>query len=211
MNKRILIALLPALLAAACTTGAQTGAVDAGPAPERPSPASPGASPSPAPATTGTSDPQETKVVTIYYLTEKDSSFSLVREGHAVAATARIATAALEELIHGTPLREDHFTPYPRTAQILSVTISDQVATVDWSAQVLEANAGAEVESLGIQSVVWTLTEFPTVKKVRFTVEGKDRGSASNGRLIEDWWGHVGLSEQPWERDNSLRVLTTVQ
>jgi hypothetical protein len=35
---------------------------------------------------------------------------------------------------------------------------------------------------------------------VRFTVEGKSSGTLG-GRKIEDWWGHVGLSWQPFERN----------
>ena len=53
--------------------------------------------------------------------------------------------------------------------------IEDKVATVDWSAEVLEGSGGARVEELAIQSIVYTLTEFPTISSVRFTVEGKAR------------------------------------
>lgn len=144
----------------------------------------------------------------IYYLTQRQEELRLVREAHAVPNTPRIAAAALEELVHGAPHRPDHWTPFPAAAQILSVTISEGVATVDWSSQVLDANVGAEVEALGIQSVVWTLTEFRSITGVRFTVQGQDRGTTENGRMIEDWWGHVGLGGQPWRRDETLRVLT---
>jgi hypothetical protein len=72
---------------------------------------------------------------------------------------------------------------------------------------VLTAKVGAEAEAYGIQSVVYTLTDLPRIEKVRFTVEGRDSGTASNGRTIEDWWGHVGLSGQPFSRDGTLRIF----
>jgi spore germination protein GerM len=155
-------------------------------------------------------EPARYRQVNVYYLTEKDGRLLLIREVHDVVATPRIATAAMEELVHGSPHRPDHTSPFPRAAQILSVTISEGVATVDWSAAVLEAQVGADAETLGIQSAVWTLTEFPTIGRVRFTVEGREAGVASNGRRIEDWWGHAGLRGQPWARDSSLRVLREV-
>jgi hypothetical protein len=160
----------------------------------------PGSEASPSPA-----NEQKTREVVVYYLAESGGRMNLVRERHTVGDTPRIATRALDELIHGTPAGPANFSPYPRSTQIRSVTISDRIATVDFSAEVLEANVGAEVESIGIQAAVWTLTEFPTIEKVRFTVEGRERGTASNGRVIEDWWGHVGLYEQPFIRDRSIR------
>ena len=42
-----------------------------------------------------------------------------------------------------------------------------------------------------------TLTEFPGIENVSFTVEGK-----IDDRTM-DWWGHVGLYEQPFQRDVS--------
>jgi len=91
----------------------------------------------------------------------------------------------------------------PKDAKVLSVAIKEGTATVDFSRGVLKSNVGSEGEMLGIYQVVNTLTELPPIKSVRFTVEGKDSG-VIGGRLVEDWWGHVGLSEQPFKRDAAL-------
>ncbi|MBI4729353.1 MAG: GerMN domain-containing protein [Acidobacteria bacterium] len=148
--------------------------------------------------------------VTIHYLVDSEGRTWLAPERHQVDKTSAIGRAALEELVHGTAQDPDHVTPIPRGAKILDLKIEGGTATVDWSADVLEANAGATVEALGIQSIVWTLTEFPTVKRVAFTVEGKPSGKASNGRLVEDWWGHVGLSDQPFARQDAIEVLEPI-
>ncbi|MGH2739595.1 MAG: GerMN domain-containing protein [Actinomycetota bacterium] len=152
----------------------------------------------------------ETTTVTIYYLIESETRMWLAPERHEVPDQAGIGRAALQELIAGDAQDQDHFTPLPPDTEILDLTIEDGLATVDWSADVLEASVGAEGESLGIQSVVWTLTEFPTVDQVQFTVEGKSEGEASNGRVIEDWWGHVGLGDQPFTRAESFEVLEPI-
>lgn len=196
--RTLLAALLPVLLVSACGAG-PSGVVDLGPAPGRG-----GLSPTQGGAPDA---PQTFREVRIYYLTGVAGALRVVPETHSVLRTPRVATSALEELVHGTPQRPEDRTPFPRAARILAVTISEGVATVDWSPEVLAARVSAEEEALGIRSAVLTLTEFPSIVSVRFTVEGRDRGPVPGGRLIEDWWGHVGLSAQPWSRDASRRLL----
>ncbi|MEG3070925.1 MAG: GerMN domain-containing protein [Candidatus Syntrophopropionicum ammoniitolerans] len=84
----------------------------------------------------------------------------------------------------------------PAATKVNSIDIEDGLATVDFSQEVLHANVGASGEALGIQSIVNTLTEFPEIKKVSFTVEGEVETAM-------DWWGHVGLYQQPFSRDLS--------
>lgn len=148
--------------------------------------------------------------VTIYYLIDFGGRMWLAPERHEVAEQPRTCRAALEEFVRGEPQDPDHLTPIPAAARILDLTITDGLTTVDWSAEVLEATTGSEGEALGIQSIVWTLTEFLTVDRVRFTVEGKVEGTASNGRPIQDWWGHVGLHEQPFGRAKAIEVLEPI-
>jgi hypothetical protein len=187
---------LPALLAFGCSSG-PSRVVDLGSAPGQPGVSPPGAT-----------DPAQTfREVTIYYVTGNEGALKLVPETHSVPYTPRVATSALDELVHGTPHQADHSTPFPRTSNILAVTISGGVATVDWSQEVLGATVPTDEEALGIQSVVWTLTEFPSIDSVRFTVEGRDRGQVPSGRLIENWWGHVGLGAQPWTRHAAQQLL----
>lgn len=162
-------------------------------------------SPSGSPAAT----PASTQV-TLYYLVSGSDEIFLTAERHRIAKTEAIARAALEELLHGTPQDEDHTTPFPKATKVNSVVINNRVATVDWSAEVLTGSGGSRVEELAIQSIVYTLTEFDSISKVRFTVEGKSQGTASNGRSIEDFWGHVGLAGQPWSRAVSYEVLAPI-
>jgi germination protein M len=199
MNRKMLLVVL-ALATAACARGTTAGTPTG---PDQTTPASTPASP------TLTASPG-TRQVTVYYLVSGTSRLYLAPERHRVTRTPAIAKAALEELVHGTAQDPDHATPFPSAARINSVTISGKVATVDWSADVLTASAGAETEKLGIQSIVYTLTEFSTITKVRFTVDGKASGTASNGRAIEDFWGHEGLAGQPWDRDPQIDVLAPI-
>lgn len=136
--------------------------------------------------------------VAVYYLKMTENESYLVREVHSLKKTADMPKAAVEELITGKPLTAGANRVLPATAKVINVKVDKQgIATVDFTKEVLQANVGASGESLGITSIVNTLTEFSNIKKVSFTVDGK----AENGM---DWWGHVGLSEQPFSRDLSV-------
>lgn len=147
-------------------------------------------------------EPQPTPVepakmdVAVYYLKSSQNDMYLVREIHPVDKTAEVAKTALSELISGTPTTAGAYRVLPADTKILGIKIDQGLATVDFSAEVLKANVGSSGEALGIASIVDTLTEFPTIQKVAFTVDGsKEKGM--------DWWGHVGLYEQPFKRDVS--------
>lgn len=201
--KRKLMLVALALASAACSKAPVSG-------PGPGTTGSPASSPTSSPSASRPTASPGTTQVTVYYLASGAEKLYLAPERHTVARTQAIAKAALEELVHGTAQDSDHSSPFPRTSKINSVVIRDKVATVDWSAEVLTASAGSRTEELGIQSVVYTLTEFATISRVRFTVEGKTRGTASNGRTIEDFWGAEGLSRQPWDRDPQIEVLAPI-
>lgn len=206
MRKAITAVLLLALAGAACQkSGPGTEPSASAPTTVGSPSGTPAGSPASTPASSATKASDKpapkTMAVKLWYLVAGARGFFLAPETHTVPYSQAVAKAALEELIHGTAQDADHFVPYSRKARIRSVSISNRIATVDWSAEVLrDHQAGSEVEALAIQQVVYTLTEFATIAEVRFTVEGRTRGTASNGADIESWWGHVGLDGQPFER-----------
>lgn len=137
---------------------------------------------------------QETMNIAVYYLKDNNNEMYLVREVHEVGKNVGVAQAALSELISGNPLTSGAFKVLPADTEILGIIIENGLATVDFSAEVLQANVGSSGEALGIASIVNTLTEFPTIEEVQFTVDG----SAENAM---EWWGHVGLYDQPFKRN----------
>ncbi|HEY3373667.1 MAG TPA: GerMN domain-containing protein [Candidatus Aquicultor sp.] len=144
----------------------------------------------------------EEMTLTLYFAKEFRTTMFLVPERRTVPKTVSVAKAALEELIKG-PEQQGLASFIPKTTKVLAVNIKDGLATVDFSREVLNANVGANGEELGIAQIVNTLTEFPNIKKVSFLIEGKSKGQVG-GREIQDWWGHVGLSDQPFTRNESL-------
>ena len=137
--------------------------------------------------------------VVVYYPKMTDTENYLVREVHKLKQTSDMPKIAVEELIKGKPVTDGAYKVIPSSTKVLGIKIDNQgAATVDFSAEVLKnANVGASGEAMGIASIVNTLTEFPNIKKVSFTVDGQVNKAI-------DWWGHVGLSEQPFSRDLSV-------
>jgi hypothetical protein len=219
MNKLKIIRLILAVLVMATLAGCQqapaptpepSSGVSSEPSPDLSPGQSPEASPEPSnepsetlssetPAepsqTPGASEAPEAQTmdIAVYYLKSGERDFYLVREVHTLPKTEGAARAALEELISGAPTTEGAYRVLPADTKILGIMIEDGLATVDFSREVLNANVGSSGEGLGIDSIVNTLTEFSSIDRVSFTVEG----SAENGM---DWWGHVGLYEQPFAR-----------
>jgi germination protein M len=220
MKRTRIIAFMLAALLTAALTGCQSGPRQSpGSTPDTSSDISPEPSPSPSPDPSqqlsqapspepSAAPPSETSPepgssesptaqaadVTVYYLKFGILGFGLVRETHTLPECEDAARAALDELISGTPTTEDAYRALPADTEILGFSIENGLATVDFSKQVLDADLGPAEKRLGIASIVNTLTEFETIGQVALTVEG----SAENGM---DWWGRVGLPEQPFSRD----------
>ncbi|MCL4415624.1 MAG: GerMN domain-containing protein, partial [Actinobacteria bacterium] len=85
----------------------------------------------------------------------------------------------------------------PSDTKVNYVTVKDNLATADFSKEIITSEQiphSSTTEILAIYSIVNTLTNFEEIKKVKITVEGKDKGQI-DGLYIEDFWGHVGISD----------------
>lgn len=92
-----------------------------------------------------------------------------------VPKTQAVATAAMEELLDGVTAAEKkagYGTQIPKSTTLGSVRISGGKATVDLSRE-FESGGGTLSMTLRIAQVVYTLTQFPTVDRVTFELDGK--------------------------------------
>lgn len=88
--------------------------------------------------------------------------------------TPRVATAAVNALLAG-PTRLERASgirsEVPRGTRLLGLAIANGVARVDLTSD-FEAGGGSRSLQLRLAQVVYTLTQFPTVKAVRFMLDG---------------------------------------
>jgi germination protein M len=92
-----------------------------------------------------------------------------------VDATEGIGTAALTELLAGPTSQEtagDLVSAVPSGTRLLGLDIAGGVATVDLSSE-FESGGGSLSMEMRLAQVVYTLTQFPTVKSVRFRLDGE--------------------------------------
>jgi spore germination protein GerM len=155
------------------------GSPDLTPAPTAADSQDPGASPSG--SATGSAAPSAAGGTTIvrayFFLAGTEGTAGLVPVLREVPSTKAVAAAAMTALLGGPTANERNADPaistvIPKDTELLDLSIKDGVATVDLSGEFESGGGSASV--LGrLAQVVYTLTQFPTVKSVLFEVDGQ--------------------------------------
>jgi hypothetical protein len=92
-----------------------------------------------------------------------------------IPATEGIGAAAVNELLAGPESIEsaaDVSTAVPDGTRLLGLNIANGLATVDLSSE-FESGGGSLSMQTRLAQVVYTLTQFPTVKRVQFQLDGE--------------------------------------
>lgn len=132
--------------------------------------------------------------VKVYYPDDSGMRLVEVEREILVDDTTDKYTAAVEALLD-EPEDENLTRIFPKNAEIRSVRVSEELATVDFGGSITKNFVGGSTgEEFLIGSVVNTLTNFPEIRRVKFLVDGQD---------IETLSGHMDLSS-PLERMDSL-------
>lgn len=137
-----------------------------------PAPSSPAGTPEPSSPTSGT-----TVVRAYFHLSGPQGSEGLVPVLRQTQETQAVARAAMDGLLAGPAGSELTATPaitsaIPAGTRLLGLSISNGIATVDLSRD-FEAGGGSRSAFGRLAQVVYTLTQFPTVRSVVFQVEGE--------------------------------------
>ena len=96
----------------------------------------------------------------------------------------RVGTAALESLLEGPDSFEQGYglrTEIPAGTQLLGLEIDDGIAHVDLTSE-FESGGGTASMRKRFAQVVYTLTQFPTVRGVLFSLDGEPRRPRREGR-----------------------------
>ncbi len=138
-------------------------------------------------------------VLTLYFALYSGTGAWLEPVERAVPHSEEVARAAMLELIKGPDDGSGLKAVIPATVKIRSISITGGVCSLDLSKEILTDSASigvsATTEGLLLAAIADTLTEFPTITKVKLTIEGKSSGLV-DGRPVEDFWGHVGLPDE---------------
>jgi len=200
----ITLAVLIAVFTVACSTVGSGGTLtprspDSGTiAPVSPEPSSePSAEPaspapseapsaSPTPTPTPTSEPGGATSVKVYFFMDE----KLVPVRRSIDATKAVGRASLNALFEG-PTDEEAAASPPLTTSVpdgtilLGLDIADGLATVDLSRE-FESGGGSASMSGRLAQVVYTLTQFPTVNRVAFELDGDPVTAFSGEGIVLD-------------------------
>ncbi len=130
---------------------------------------------------------------------------TLVPVFRSVASTRAVAAAAMRELLRG-PVRGEGLSParlttaIPAETVLLGIDVHDGLATVDLS-QEFESGGGTYSMGARLAQVVYTLTQFPTVDRVNFRLDGRPVRVFSGEGLVLDG---------PARRDEYLDYLPAI-
>jgi hypothetical protein len=116
----------------------------------------------------------------------RDDGLVAVRRTH--QPTPRVATAAIDALLAGpTSAEQDNglVSAVPSGTRLLGITIRNGVATVDLTSE-FQSGGGSLSMQTRLGQVVYTLTQFPTVQKVRFSLDGTPVNVFSSEGIVLD-------------------------
>lgn len=145
--------------------------------------------------------------VTVYY---QDKDGCLVPMTRWILRQQGIARVAVSLCTDSAVTREELayygvFPVIPEHTEILGIDIRNGIATIDFSRQLLEY--GSEIAERNIvASVIYTLTEFKTVDKVRILINGYTQGALKYGTDIS---GALGREDININTNTSLMNIGT--
>jgi germination protein M len=152
---------------------------------DQPSAEPSGSTSSPAPSSAGAGT---TLVRAYFYLGGAPGSAGLVAVLRTVPATKAVATAAVNAALAGPAAGETNrsiSTAIPEGSQLLDLSIADGVATVNLSSE-FESGGGSASVLTRLGQVVYTVTQFPSVKSVLFQIEGRTTSAFSSEGVVLD-------------------------
>ena len=122
-----------------------------------------------------------------------------------VPQTQAVARAAMLELLGGLKDRElfdgaGLSTAIPQGTELLGLSIQGRVATVDLSEE-FESGGGSASAMMRLAQVTYTLTQFPTVERVSFKI---------NGRPVTVFGSEGIVLDGPVARDDYLDLISSI-
>jgi spore germination protein GerM len=126
-----------------------------------------------------------TKLALQVWFTRDDGLVSVQRTHD---PTPLVATTAITSLLEGPTVSERELgfaSAVPTGTKLLGIAIHNGVATVDLTSE-FQDGAGSRSMQMRLGQVVYTLTQFPTVQKVRFRLDGTPVNVFSSEGIVLD-------------------------
>lgn len=130
----------------------------------------------------------------VYYANENGTALQASNLKIPYTGTKSEAEIVLQQLIIG-PVTEDMYPAVSDKTEVLSVSIKDNICTVDFNKKFLDKPEGVS-EEVVIYSVVNTLAELPGIYQVQFLVEGKQEKLYQKMDLLQPYERNLNVIEK---------------
>lgn len=128
-------------------------------------------------------DHEESTEIELYFMRATQTSFELVSESRELKGPEPELSEVMRALLSG-PRDPELSRVIPEDVQLLDSYIQDQLAYLDFSAELAEVSWGSESEAVLVDSLVLTALQLDDVRQVQILVEGE---------IIESLAGHVAI------------------
>lgn len=108
-----------------------------------------------------------------------------------------VGTGAIEALLAGPPQSDaisGMATMIPEGTELLGLDVADGTATIDLSSTFVSGGGSASM-TLRVGQVVFTLTQFPTVERVEFLIEGEEVDGLGGEGLATSYEGRGAFAD----------------
>ncbi|MGM0423688.1 MAG: GerMN domain-containing protein [Thermodesulfobacteriota bacterium] len=130
-----------------------------------------------------TAGQEESAELELYFMRATNTSFELGSESREFAGSE----PGLSELVHALlsgPQDQKLSRVVPEDVRLLDSYIKDQVAYLDFSAELAEVSLGSESEAVLVDSIVLSALQLEDVQQVQILIEGE---------TIESLAGHLAI------------------
>jgi hypothetical protein len=121
--------------------------------------------------------PQDEQTRTLYFLSiDQNGNIHRIAVKRILPDTGSPLTETLNALLAGLSKTEETqrlISLIPEGAELLSVVVQDETAYINFNEEFLYNTHGKDGYAGQITQVLWTATEFPTVKRVQILIEGR--------------------------------------
>lgn len=115
------------------------------------------------------------KTVNLYFSACKKGTFYLQPVSRQIETRKRLPLKETLEMLFAGPTSEEKAQGFssnsPVEVKLLNVEIKDKIAYLDFSEEI-ESGGGTSSMEGRLREIVYTATQFPEIKKVRFLIEG---------------------------------------
>ncbi|MHB9942708.1 sporulation/spore germination protein [Clostridium sporogenes] len=126
--------------------------------------------------------------------TNSSNNAEITKEERIIKKDELLGQFIIGELIKGPSVNNSLKPIFPKETRLLSFSIKNNIAYVNLSSEAYYSMT-ANKEEAYLKSIIWSLTELPSIKKVKLFIENKDMSSLSKNFKFDEPIGRDDIAK----------------